>query len=109
MDLGLFQRLVDQYRKYGWGPRRILVGASGDELLPLADRDLVTVKTNAGIDAVWFSRPRKDGRVAWELRHLSETPYALVEVFDSSLDAAELDDALAGIEEKMRQVLTRKN
>jgi hypothetical protein len=31
---------------------------------------------------LWFSRPSHAGREAWELRLVSETPYALFETFE---------------------------
>ena len=37
----------------------------------------------AEVDALWLSRPSAAGREAWELRLISDPPYALFELFES--------------------------
>ena len=54
----------------------------------------------AEIDAVWFSRASGKESEAWELRRLSETPYALLEVFEA--------DDEEEIREETRQDLEKK-
>lgn len=43
----------------------------------------------ASVDALWFVRASHEGREAWELRLVAETPYALFELFEP--DEAEED------------------
>lgn len=76
--------IVATYRKHGWRLERMLLCAgtyaelksSGDEVF-----EQIAVK-EAAVDALWFSRPSHDEREAWELRLVSETPYALFETFE---------------------------
>lgn len=77
------QEILLQYKKHGWNLRRVLL--CGETRKKLADSlmDIFgEVEISEGkIDAVWFSRPAKNEREAWELRHLSEVPFALFESF----------------------------
>ncbi len=52
-------------------------------------------------DAIWFSRPSGIGREAWELRHLSNPPFALVEVFEDEDDEAVREEARFEMERKI--------
>ncbi len=38
------------------------------------------------MDAAWFFRASGSDREAWELRRLSGTPFALIEIFDAEDD-----------------------
>jgi hypothetical protein len=49
---------------------------------------------DAEIDAAWFSRSSQPGLTTWELRHLSATPYALLETIR---DGTALDDVEAAL------------
>jgi len=53
---------------------------------------------DSSIDAAWFSRRPQTGEIAWEIRHLSETPFALIEYADESA---------GDFEEKLREVANR--
>ena len=68
----LFMELVATYRKHGWELKSAL-------LLPVTRAELITVTPNlateivikdSSVDALWFSRPSHNDRVAWELRLL---------------------------------------
>ena len=75
------EEILKQYEKHGWILRRVLLSARAKKLLPPAifgDADV----SAADFDALWFSRASSEGRAAWELRSLSATPFALVELFD---------------------------
>lgn len=91
------------YEKYGWQLRRVLLSAQlkgrlGDTVTHLIDGVQVM---DADIDAAWFSRPPQSGGVAWEIRHLSDTPYALLENIDEN--SPEFEDALRGVEVRLRE------
>lgn len=99
--------IIAQYRKHGWTLRRVLLS---DGLRVRAYNELVTLSSGDGggaavefvsaeVDAAWFSRPSKAGE-AWELRHLSSTPFALFEVFD-------LEDEEETREEARKEMETR--
>ena len=63
---------------------------------------------DAAIDAVWFSRPSHSGREAWELRVLSENPYALFETFEADETSEDRDEMLLEMENRMREYVTTK-
>lgn len=75
--------ILATYRRHGWKLRRALVTEAGRlELTPVLVEDDQAVKLDeASFNAVWLSRPSHDRREAWELRLLSENPYALFETF----------------------------
>lgn len=58
------------------------------------------------IDAAWFSRPPKPGGVAWELRYLGVTPFALVEQADE--DSDDFEAMLASVERRLQSVVAAK-
>ena len=102
--------IIAVYRKHGWILRRILLSAGLkrrviDDLSHLIDGVQVI---ESDIDAAWFSRLPKPGGVAWEIRHLSETPYALVEKMDE--DSIDFEATLRAVESRLREtVLIRKS
>lgn len=86
--------ILAQYQRHGWILRRVLLS---DTLRVHITSELPALFSGAEIvssdmDAVWFSRPSKSGE-AWELRRLSETPYALVEVFSDEDDEEVREEA----------------
>ena len=64
------------------------------------------VVTGSTIDALWFSRVNR-GAETWELRRLSGTPFALLEVFDAGVGDAEREEKLQNIEKRMVESLTK--
>ena len=82
------QEILAQYRKHGWALRRVLLCAPTRENLTdlIATLFRETQILSFETDAAWFSRPSGNGREAWELRRLSNAPFALVEVFEDEDD-----------------------
>lgn len=82
------QEILSLYAKFGWTLRRVLLTPKlkknlGDSIQDIfANADISESK----IDAVWFSRDPANNKESWELRRLSETPYALFEVFEIGED-----------------------
>src|SRR3954454_17962367 len=74
--------IVASYRKHGWQLRRVLL-TDTDARLALNQNPAVAGAAVAltSLDALWFSRPSHQGREAWELRLIAETPYALARTF----------------------------
>ncbi len=105
-----FNEIVAVYVRHGWALRRVLLSpALRDALKPsiskMSDHVLVS---DSDIDAAWFSRPPLRGGVPWEIRHLSDNPYALLYTIDE-LDA-EFEDSLLAGENKFREsVSSRKS
>ena len=92
------QDILSLYQRHGWTVRRILL----TEKLKnhLADFNFKADIVESEVDAIWFSRPSGDGKEAWELRRLSETPYALFEVFE--------DDDEEEVREEIRREMEAK-
>ncbi|MCB1024449.1 MAG: hypothetical protein KDB79_08665 [Acidobacteria bacterium] len=83
MNLAQIKEIVSTYQKYEWKLRVFLLDEESHTQIRSELEDLYkTVEIRlAKIDAAWFSRPSKHDREAWELRALSEPPYALIETF----------------------------
>jgi hypothetical protein len=77
--------IISTYRKHGWVLRRILLRDPnlGTVLAASADIGGLPILPSP-INAAWFSRPPKDGPVAWEIRYLGNTPFALVETLEEN-------------------------
>lgn len=87
INRGQIKEILSLYAKHGWILRRVLLS---DEMRvnltdTLADLFGAAEIVSAPLNALWFSRASKSGE-AWEIRHLSETPFALVEVFPPETD-----------------------
>lgn len=54
-------------------------------------------------DALWFARPSSAKREAWELRLISETPYALFEAFQDDESEDEREATRLEMESRMRE------
>lgn len=100
--------MLGQYERNGWVLRRVLLTPEQSREFEALSGFSGPVQTSAGIDALWFSRARADGRVAWEIRHLSDVPYALVEVLEPMAGDDELERSLSAAEVRMKQALQRK-
>lgn len=110
-QLDQFHTTLATYRKYGWQLARVL-------MLPatLAELRAAAVTTEAGgaefyslaaresaFDAMWFVRPAAGGREAWELRHVSESPYALFELFEPDEAEEDREDVRREMEAQMQE------
>ena len=95
--------ILSLYKKHGWNLRRVLLSealqASLADSLPALFGE-AEIRASE-IDAVWFSRPARDDQEAWELRRLSETPYALMELFDEDDDEEIREDSLSETEARL--------
>lgn len=81
--------ILSLYKKHGWTLSRVLLSAELEKNLSGKTENLFGSAeiVSSEINAAWFSRPSKGGNQAWELRHLSDAPFALFEVFASDADA----------------------
>ena len=92
-----FQEILAQYRRHGWRLARVLARPETlAELRGGSEEDAAVIYEGApadesDVDAMWFTRPSAEGREAWELRLVGDTPYALFELFEP--DEAEEDRA----------------
>ncbi|NNE98767.1 MAG: hypothetical protein HKN25_07075 [Pyrinomonadaceae bacterium] len=102
---GQIKEILDNYRKFDWVLRRVLL--TSDLKARLKD-DLETIFADgriipSNIDAVWFSRVGKNDREAWELRILSENPFALLETFGKSDDEDQRDAVREEMQTRMAE------
>jgi len=105
-QLNQFRTTLTTYRKYGWQLARVLMcpatlaelraATGGEEFESLSAREF-------SLDAMWFARPAEGGREAWELRLVSESPYALFELFEPDEAEEDREDVRREMEAKMRE------
>lgn len=100
--------ILATYQKHGWQLRSILLrGATrvgGEPLSPSVDPHMVR---EAEVDALWFSRPSHAGRTAWELRLLSDTPYALFETFEADETEEQQSEMRQEMEARLRDYVNK--
>ena len=108
MDYGkLANEIIATYGKHGWRLRRVLVQPDvkqqlqddGSSLLSLPS---VVVKESE-VNALWFARPSRENREAWELRLLAETAFALFETFEADETEEQREDVRAEMEARLRE------
>lgn len=76
------QNILSLYSKYDWKLRRVLLTNELKNSIFNLEKVFNSAEIlESDIDAVWFSRPSGKDNESWELRRLSETPFALIEVF----------------------------
>ena len=109
--LAQFRDALALYRRHGWSLARVLMtpqtlaelaragatdanaaDANADEAAAnvVAEADAAAAPhafegvaaRESDVDAMWLSRPSAGGREAWELRLISDPPYALFELFE---------------------------
>ena len=99
------------YRRHGWRLARVL--ARPDTLAELGGSNEATAAlvfegapTDAfEVDAMWFTRPSAEGREAWELRLVGDTPYALFELFEPDEAEEDREDVRREMEARIREML----
>lgn len=107
----LIAEILSVYKKHGWTLRRVLISDKlRDSLGGDASSVFSGIKPAASVlDGLWFSRASKGSLEAWELRHLSAAPYALVEVMESEIEEKEREKILAETESRMQKTVGRGN
>lgn len=94
--------IIDQYVKHGWKLRRVLLTVKLRESLGENTGLFSGAEVRlADHDGLWFSRRSMPDREAWELRRISTSPFALVEVIPDGLTDQERDELLAEAEGRM--------
>ncbi len=103
------REIIAVYAKHGWVLRRVLLSAGPKKaILPDGEQTFDGVPvSDSDIDAAWFSRPYKPGGVAWEIRYLGPTQYALVENIDE--DGPDFENSLRDVEARLREAMAGKN
>lgn len=101
---GQIAEILALYRKHGWILRRVLLSGALRESLAGSLEQLFgeTEIRAAEIDAVWFSRRSKPDEEAWEIRRLSESPFALMEIFDADDDDEIREETMNEVESRLK-------
>jgi len=101
----LFMELVATYRKHGWELRVALLQPDTKTELLAKEADLLApvALKEAAFDALWFSRPSHNRRIAWELRLLAETQYALFETFEADETEEQREEMKLEMEARLRE------
>ncbi|QQS42589.1 MAG: hypothetical protein IPM63_06550 [Acidobacteriota bacterium] len=99
---GILKEILEIYRKHGWRVSRVLLSGAAVKSIG-EDCELLDglIVESSDIDAVWFERPSTKGKLAIELRSLSETPFALFELVDDSESAEKIEKVRERVERKM--------
>ncbi|HVG33888.1 MAG TPA: hypothetical protein VM911_12445 [Pyrinomonadaceae bacterium] len=104
-----FDEIIKRYRTHGWRLVRALLTGETRARLNLQQTPLADVSVEeATIDALWFSRPSHEGREAWELRLVADTPYALFETFEADEMEEDREEVRREMEARMRDYATRR-
>jgi hypothetical protein len=109
IDKKAIEEILATYKKYGWLLRRVLLTDGLRAALSHEQKQLfggVPVVTS-DIDAAWFSRVPQPGTTAWEIRHLSSNPYALLESVNEN--SAEFEEQLQAVETRLRAAVRRSS
>jgi hypothetical protein len=104
IELESIDAIVEQYRKFGWELRRILLSQTFDETIRTAiiQKYEGCETHDASLNALWFSRKNRNAET-WELRRLEGLPFALVQVIDPAIPDKERDDLLRSVELQMAE------
>jgi len=89
------QEILSLYKKHGWNLRRVLLSDALRVNINEHIQDLfggAEIVSAPFLNALWFARASGKTGEAWELRHLSETPFALVQVFPNDMTEAEREE-----------------
>lgn len=98
------REILSLYTKHGWNLRRVLLSDALRVNLNDALQDLfggAEIVSSPFLNAIWFARASGKSGEAWELRHLSETPFALVQVFPDDLDEDEREEIRKQLETRL--------
>ena len=98
--------ILSLYKKHGWNLRRVLLSDGLRVNITDALQDLFggAEIVSSQLNALWFSRPSKNGAEAWELRRLTDAPFALVEVFEKDVEPEEREEILRETENRMQHI-----
>ena len=96
--------IVATYRKHGWELSSVLLQPATKAELLAEDSELLpgVVIKESNMDALWFTRASHEERVAWELRLLAESQYALFETFEKDETEEQREEMKLEMEARLR-------
>jgi hypothetical protein len=98
------REILSLYKKHGWSLRRVLLSDALRVNINEHIQDMfggAEIVSSSFLNAAWFSRASQKTRETWELRHLSETPFALLEVFSAETDELKREEILKEVETRL--------
>ena len=97
------------YSKHGWRLKRLLLTPEVRASLAESEREIFADATveDSSINALWFARSSHAGREAWELRLVTETPYALFETFEADEREEDREEVRREMEARLREYAAR--
>jgi len=106
-QMDLLLEILATYQKHGWVLRRALLTTEAEQTF--IDRSALSDASveRSTINALWFSRPSHEKREAWELRLVSEAPYALFETFENDETEEQREDVRKEMEARMREYVSK--
>jgi hypothetical protein len=104
----LINEIIASYARHGWELRRVLLRP---EILQKVAADIESgalsidpaLLREGSVDALWFSRASHEGREAWELRQVSENPFALFETFEADEAEEDREDVRREMEARLNE------
>ena len=101
--------ILSLYKKHGWNLSRVLLSAELEKNLSGKLERLFGAAeiSSSKINAAWFTRPSKHQNTAWELRHLSDAPFALFEVFEADAEESYRNEKLREMENQLIEKLNK--
>ena len=104
------QEILETYQKYGWKIERLLMRPETRELVEQAKVSFPGARIeNGNVDALWFSRASHNNRVAWELRLVAESNYALFETFEADEADEDCEEVRREMEARLRDYVLGKS
>lgn len=100
----LMADILSNYARHDWQLRRLLLTPLTRSEVDDTQLSLAPVM-EASFDALWFSRPARGDREAWELRLLASTPYALFENFEPDETEEQREEMRQEMEARLREYL----
>lgn len=103
-----FQEILAQYRRHGWRLARVLARPESLAEMSGAGAEGAAVifegapADESDVDAMWFTRAAAEGREAWELRLVGDTPYALFDLFEPDEEEEDRADVRREMEARLR-------
>lgn len=102
--------ILSLYKRHGWTLRRVLMSPEFEKSLGskrnvlFRDADM----RSSNMDGAWFSRLSNPENETWELRLLTSTPFALLDVLSKTATETEREEALTRVEEKMSKFVAKQ-
>ncbi len=101
-ETDLIREIAATYRKHGWRLRRVLLKKellekSGDSF------DAGAPAVFSEVNALLFSRASGKNGEAWELRQISQAPFALFEILGADISEDERNHRLSEMEKRLKE------